>query len=142
MHTRRYIFALDEKAYAYSNFIQVVKSKTAAGFVPNFSSAGQKSVDRTEPAIGANVLLKLYNKFGDRWLVELLFDDLLDWHDWFVAFRVLQPAGLLCLGSNSVEGDSYENPNTMSSARLESGMDNSPSWDGEFFNTTTHQMGL
>lgn len=29
--------------------------------------------------MGAKVLLEMYRKFGDKWLVELLFDDLLDW---------------------------------------------------------------
>jgi hypothetical protein len=57
----------------------VVKSKTAQGFIANFASAGQKSLDRTEPMIGAKVLLELYRKFGDKWIVELLLDDLIDW---------------------------------------------------------------
>merc|ERR1711990_603171 len=36
------------KAIAYSNLFQVVKSKTAAGFVPNFAAGGAASQDRTE----------------------------------------------------------------------------------------------
>jgi hypothetical protein len=38
---------------AVSNLFQVVKSKTAAGFVPNFAAGGLRSQDRTEPPIGA-----------------------------------------------------------------------------------------
>jgi len=58
---------------------QVIKSKTENGFVPNGATGGGKSQDRTEPMMGAKVLLEMYRKFGDKWLVELLFDDLLDW---------------------------------------------------------------
>ena len=51
----------------------------AQGFIANFASAGQKSLDRTEPMIGAKVLLELYRKYGDKWIVELLLNDLIDW---------------------------------------------------------------
>ena len=60
------------KKFAYSNLIQVVRSKTGRGFVPNYSSGGGKSQDRTEPPIGAKVLLEMYNKHGDLWIVQLL----------------------------------------------------------------------
>jgi hypothetical protein len=33
------------------------------------------------------VLLELWKKYGDRWLVELLFDDLLDANNWAVRER-------------------------------------------------------
>ena len=125
----------------------MVRSKTSQGFIANFAAAGQKSLDRTEPMIGAKVLLELYRKFNDKWIVDLLLNDLIDWHDWFATYRILQPkgvpfktackycqfavtpvsAGLICLGSNPVDGDSYWAPNTLNSAKLESGLDNSPS---------------
>jgi hypothetical protein len=41
--------------FAVSNLFQVIKSKTAAGFVPNFAAGGLRSQDRTEPPIGAKV---------------------------------------------------------------------------------------
>ena len=61
----------------------MVRSRTARGMVPNYSAGGTKSVDRTEPPIGAKVLVEMHGKYGDDWLVELLFDDLLRWSDWF-----------------------------------------------------------
>ena len=39
-------------------------------------------------------------------------------------------------------GDNYYAPNTLNSAKLESGLDNSPMWDGTEFNSSTHQMQL
>ena len=128
----------------YSNLIQVIKSKTAQGFIGNFASAGQKSLDRTEPMIGAKVtdrrspyqtdpphppqrclivappnpiqkrlfahniikqvLLEIYKKHRDAWVVELLINDLIDWHNWFATYRILAPKGLVCLGSSAVHG--------------------------------------
>lgn len=139
-----YMTSMDptSKDIAYSNFIQVIRSRTAKGFVPNYAAAGRKSVDRTEPPIGAKVLLEMYNKYKDMWLVELLFDDLVGWSDWFLRERVLEPLGLIALGSDFIPGYHDFNPNAMSAARLESGLDNSPMYDGEFFNKTSQLMQL
>ena len=80
-------------------------------------------------AVGAKVLLEMYTKYKDEWIVELLFDDLLDWSNWFLRARVLPPAGLISLGGNGMQG-----------ARFESGLDNSPMYDGNFYDPSTHQM--
>ena len=61
------------------------------------------------------MLLEIYQRWGDRWLVELLFDDLLDWSDWFAANRLLAPLNITALGGDD-----------MQAARYESGLDNSP----------------
>lgn len=37
-----YMTSLSSKEIAYSNFIQVIRSKTAMGFVPNYSAGGTK----------------------------------------------------------------------------------------------------
>ena len=137
------------KGIAYSNLIQVIRSKTADGFVPNFAGGGSKSMDRTEPPIGAKVLLELYRKFGDEWIVALLYDDLKDWNDWFTRERVLEPLGLIALGSWNKELARLDKKqggdpgNNMQDARYESGLDNSPMYDGDFFDTNkTHLMQL
>lgn len=41
-----------------------------------YSAGTHVSFDRTEPQIGAFVLLQIYNKWGDGWLVDLLIDDM------------------------------------------------------------------
>ena len=28
-------------------------------------------------------------RYGDKWIVDLLLDDLIDWHDWFHTYRLL-----------------------------------------------------
>jgi len=67
------------KEVAYSNIIQSFKSKTAEGYLANCAGGGYKDQDRSEPPVGSKVLLSLYEKFQDKWIVELLFDDCLDW---------------------------------------------------------------
>jgi hypothetical protein len=135
-----YMTSLSSKEIAYSNFIQVIRSKTAMGFVPNYSAGGTKSIDRTEPPIGAKVMLELYNKFKDLWLVDLLYDDLLAWNNWFVSERMLGPLGIVSLGSDNIDGYTDASAGLMQGARYESGLDNSPMYDGDFFkaNLTSH----
>eukprot|EP01060_Flectonema_neradi_P036803 TRINITY_DN719_c0_g1_i2.p1 TRINITY_DN719_c0_g1~~TRINITY_DN719_c0_g1_i2.p1 ORF type:complete len:789 (+),score=161.32 TRINITY_DN719_c0_g1_i2:881-3247(+) len=137
--------ALTNKKLGYSNFIQTMKSKTSDGFVPNYEAGGMKEEDRTEPPVGAKVLEELYNRYGDKWLVELVFDDLLDWQAFFLRERLLEPLNLVCLGSYNVLVDKVHAGSAtagMQGGRWESGLDNSPMYDGEFFNSTTHQMML
>ena len=122
---------LDNRDIAYSNLFQVVKSKTAAGFVPNMATGGTKIQDRTEPVVGAKATLELFRKFNDTWAVEVVFDDLLDWNNWHHSNRILQPAGLVALGSYAAElgqqgrqlsSLSHRRWDAMQKSRFESGM--------------------
>ena len=72
--------ALTSREIAFSNLIQAIRSKAANGQLPNFSAGGAKSQGRSEPPLGAKILLEVYEKFGrlDKWAIELLFDDLAD----------------------------------------------------------------
>ena len=54
----------------------------------------------------------MFKKYNETWIVELLFDDLVDWNTWFDQNRRLAPLGIGCLGAE--EGD-------MQDARFESG---------------------
>lgn len=119
--------SVSAKEIAYSNLIQVTRSRTARGFVPNYSAGGSKSIDRTEPPIGAKVLLELFKKYNDTWIVELLYDDLMEWNAWFVEERMFGPLGIISLGSDTISGYSDYAAGQMQGARFESGLDNSPS---------------
>ena len=92
--------SMDSKEVAYSNIIQITRAATASGFVPNYSAGGIKSIDRTEPTVGAHILLKLYEKFKDQWIVELLFDNLLKWQNFmWDKRRANETLGLISLGA-------------------------------------------
>lgn len=139
--------SLDNKALAYSNAIEITREKTENGFVPNFAAGtGVKSRDRSQPPVGSLVISQLYRKYGEKWLLEEVFDDLLGWNQWFFDNRRL-PGGALTWGSNPYESfadNRWESDgvNDRFGASLESGLDNSPMYDGIPFDTETHLLRL
>jgi len=117
--------AVGSKNIAYSNIIQSFKSKAAEGYLANCAGGGYKNQDRTEPLVGARVLLELFRRYNDTWLVELVFDDVLDWVDWTSRART-RNHGLYTLRSFD---ERRGQPGGMQLARFESGLDNSPMYD-------------
>lgn len=152
----------ESRDLAYSNIIQTCLMRTMEGFVPNFASGPHVSFDRTEPQVGARVVLEVFKKWGDAWLVDVVFDALASWNDWVWSHRrgegvYAGPDGhadLIVLGSdpNASPGGVDGGENTMQAARYESGLDNSPQYDGPdkdsqgsgpvTFDNTTHHMQL
>ena len=135
-------------AMAMSNLVQTAKASTSAGFIPNNDGGGGKSEDRAEPPVIAKTALQLTAKFGVarmRWVLEVILPDMLDFIDWFFRNRIAAPLGLVALGGS--HGD-------MQCARYESGLDDSPMYDGRgstghepnlggsFMNSTTQLMEL
>jgi hypothetical protein len=139
--------SLENRELAYANAIAITHEKTEAGFIPNFGAADDdKSRDRSQPPVGSMVVRELYRKYREKWLVEYLFDDLLDWNRWFAKHRRLSN-GQLCWGSDPCEGKlgrrwEMDGVNDRFGAALESGLDNAPMYDDIPFNKTTHLMEL
>jgi putative isomerase len=135
--------SVDNKAIAYCNAIEITRERTENGFIPNVSrDTGFKSRDRSQPPVGSKVVLDLYRKFGDAWLLDELFEDLFIWNTWFFENRQIRD-GFLAWGTNPYEGitGSYwetEGVNNQYGALLESGLDNSPMYDEVPFNKETH----
>ncbi len=134
--------AVGSRDLAYANVLEILNEETPEGFVPNFGRAGNwKSFDRSEPPVGAITVLKLYQQYGDRWLLEDTFDRLLKWNRWWPAHRDLQ--GYLVWGS---DGDNQpanlDDPSvgTLQGAKYESGIDNGPPFDAAQYDPTTHKM--
>jgi hypothetical protein len=141
-----------------ATFAQTLGSRTVAGFVPNCASGAKKARDRTEPIVGAKVLRAFLVRFGvvqTAWVAEWAFDQLYGWHDWAWARRRLAPLGLIAPGSSPLPTPDPSNwgANTMQGARWETGMDNSPMYDGPdsashntsgpiLFSTDDHLMQL
>lgn len=139
--------SVDNRELAYANAIEITREKTERGFVPNYSAAtGVKSRDRSQPPVGSLVVRELYRKYGDRWLLEELFDDLYSWNTWFLEHREVEE-GLMAWGSDPFEpafGNYWETAgiNDTYGAALESGLDNSPMYDGIPFDTGRHILKL
>ena len=133
---------ISDKDLAYANALETLREETPEGFVPNFARAGGwKSFDRSEPPVGAITVLGLYRKFHDRWFVEDAFEPLMKWNRWWAEHRELD--GTITLGSDP--GNAPGNPDdksvgTWQGAVYESGLDNSPMYDGTTYNAQTHLL--
>lgn len=129
----------DNKELAYANVVEVTKSIDRFGMVPNYVSAQNLgSPDRSQPPVGSIVVLELYKKYQDKWMVELLFDKLIRWNQWWIDHR--QNKGFLAWGSDPIPPDG--SANTWQGAAYESGLDNSPMYDDVPFDSTSHQLLL
>ena len=154
---------------AYANVITTVFSRTTTGMVPNYRSGIGGSTctyDRSEPMVGAWSLQILHSVFADDWVAELLFAPLYDWNTWVHERRSAEgilgagrPGGktaLVSLGSDATTPPGQNTPHTLAASRYESGLDNSPQYDGNDgpggnegfgvgpvrFNATTSHMEL
>ena len=128
------------KDIAYSNLMQTTLMRTTSGFVPNFASGLHVSVDRTEPQLGAFVALQIFKKWGDGWVIDVIIDALYSWNTWVWTYRRGEGAlagadghaDLIVLGSdpNASPRGVVGGENNLQAARYESGLDNSPMYDG------------
>jgi len=134
--------SIGDKDLAYANALEILREETPQGFVPNYARAGGwKSSDRSEPPVGAITVLGLYEKFNDRWFLEDAYTPLLKWNRWWAAHRDLQ--GYLTWGSdpdNSPRNLDDGSVGTWQGAIFESGLDNSPMYDGTYYNPQTHLL--
>jgi hypothetical protein len=133
---------IGDKDLAYANALETLREETAQGFVPNYARAGNwKSSDRSEPPVGAITVLGLYRKFHDRWFLEDAFTPLLSWNRWWNEHRQMQ--GFIVLGSdpeNQPANLDDTSKGTWQGAVFESGLDNSPMYDGTLYNPQTHLL--
>jgi hypothetical protein len=136
--------SIGDKELAYANALEILREETPQGFVPNYARAGGwKSSDRSEPPVGAITVLGLYRQFQDRWFLEDAYEPLMKWNRWWAAHRDMQ--GYLAWGSDG--GNEPQNLDdgsrgTHQGAEFESGLDNSPMYDGTFYNPETHLIEL
>lgn len=137
-----YMCSYFNKDLAYANMVEITKAISADGFIPNYQAPfGNYSWDRSEPPVGAILILDMYKRFHDKWFLEEVYDELLSWNRWWAAERSIK--GYLAWGSDKVP-DSLRTIDQFNivAARLESGLDNSPMYDSIPFNEHTHTMEL
>jgi hypothetical protein len=131
-----FMYSLFDEDRAYANAVEVTKGWTKRGFVPNFSSAyGIKSEDRSQPPVGSLVVLEIYRRHRKTWFLEEVYDELLAWNRWWPVARGCQ--GALCWGSDPEAQILDGTAHTWQAALYESGLDNSPMYDGVPFDPTS-----
>ncbi|HOW84582.1 MAG TPA: trehalase family glycosidase [Candidatus Aminicenantes bacterium] len=140
-----YMLSVDCKELAYSNAIAITSEITDRGFVPNNSQPGIKSLDRSQPPVGAFVIREIYRRYPDRWFLDEVFDSLLRWNRWWAADRDID--GYLSYGSDPYDHGKASPPpdrgiGNLQGAKWESGLDNSPMYDEAVYDRVAHQMLL
>jgi neutral trehalase len=124
--------------------MEILREETPGGFVPNCARpGGWKSFDHSEPPVGAITVLGLYQQFHDRWFLADTFEPLLSWNRWWDNHR--QTQGYLAWGD-----DAKTNPTnlddgfreTRQGAVYESGLDNSPMYDGAVYDPKSHLLEI
>jgi putative isomerase len=137
-----YMLSSFNKDLAYANAIEITKAITPDGFIPNYQSPfGNTSWDRSQPPIGSTVILDIYKKYKEKWLLDEVYNELLTWNRWWPKNRDVN--GYLCWGSNNVS-DTLKSidKHDLQAAKFESGLDNSPMYDSIPFDTKTNTMQL
>lgn len=133
--------AESDKKLAYANLIAVTKGRGQLGNIPGIHFPNVISNDRSKPFVGATVLLQHYKRFQDLWIVKLLFEDLLHWNLWAYERRIEGPMGLIGLGSEDVRvSDGHQH--TRIAAVWESGLDNSPMYDGVYWDPSDSKLRI
>ena len=139
-----YMYSLYNKELAYANAIEITKSITPSGFIPNAAgSYGWQSVDRSQPSVGSFIVREIYRKYPEKWFLEEVYDELLTWNRWWIKKRLNK--GFLCWGSDYIQNPdpkTKNDMNTMKAAKWESGLDNSPMYDSVPFTKETGMMEL
>ena len=159
---------LQSEPMAEASITGLLADTTSNGFVPNAATGWGSTENRSEPPVAAYAALKLYQEHGDRQFLEKVFPKLYRWHQWWPTARNGNHDGLLGWGSNPVDTPSFidftnkeiaglmigykrlgftppdikpsDLSDNLAMAGDESGLDNSPMWDGVKFNKQTHTM--
>ena len=136
-----FMYGLYNQDLAFANAVEVTKGITSRGFVPNCASAYHiQSDDRSQPPVGSLMVLELYKRHKERWFLTEVYDELLRWNRWWPTAR--DSHGLLAWGSDDVPqlvDGTYHN---FQAALFESGLDNSPMYDGVPFNPHTNRLEM
>lgn len=132
------MLSVDNRELAYCNAIEITKAVDLCGFVPNFiSSNNAVSYDRSQPPVGSRAIWTIYERYHDKWFLELLYPRLLRWNKWWMENRECE--GLLCWGSTPWNGENYTDERlARENAVLECGLDNTWVYDNAGFFLDKH----
>lgn len=139
--------SLEDKELAQLNAIAITDEVTEDGFISNYSCPfNQKIYDHSQPPVGSFVCLEIYKRYPEQWFAEHVFPVLLNWNRWFSENRMTEE-GYLCWGSNPIVPQfgtyrEFHRHNVLQGAIFESGLDNTPMYDGMGFDPERHIMLL
>jgi hypothetical protein len=148
------VLSLESTKHAKDMLKVVLETQYPNGNIPHWRAGEEGSPDRSQPPIGAYVVLKLFQKTGDEELLHFAYPYLTRWHAFWTATksnglirRDGNGDGLLEWGSDSelvVEDDPpwMESGTGKDRARMESGMPDLPNWEEAGFDRLTGTMTM
>lgn len=129
--------SLEDQAQTVAGVRAILSSQTDSGVVPNIASALGITPDRSQPPVGSYVVWKIYQRFQDREWLAWAYPRLKKWHEWWRGdrgdgqpWRDGNRDGLLEWGSDRGSTPSPGGRGRLQAAKWESGMDDSPMYDG------------
>ena len=127
----------------------ILLAQSPNGVVPNVDAANGTSPDRSQPPVGAYIVLKNYERNRDIEQLRWAYPRLKKWHEWWLAdrgdgqpWRDGNHNGLLEWGSDRGATFSVGGRGFLVQAKWESGMDDSPMYDDVTYNPKTYTMEL
>jgi len=136
------MIGLDAPDLAMANAIEALNEVTEEGFVSNQSQAnGRKSWDRSQPPVGGVTCWKIYQRHPKRWFLAEIYPKLRRWNDWWLERRL--QGELLAWGSHRDKNPFHDTRyNNLEAAMLETGIDDSPMYEGVDFDPEKGMMEL
>ena len=138
-----------DKELAYNQVYSILSEATDRGMIPNTNAHRKKSLDRSQPPVGAWCVWKLYEQFGEKEFLEKTFNGLYAWNRYWFRYRDRNCDGLLEWGSDpfpdgyrSRELEKMNYAHSLAAAKLESGLDNSPMYDEVSYDPSLCTMDL
>ena len=141
---------LESQKLAVDSLRAVLETQYPNGNLPNWRGRFGGTADRSQPPIGAFVVLKLFERLGDMEILRHAYPHLQRWHAYWKAPRANGLArrdgngdGLLEWGSDTeLVGTWEKNAPGQKRACRESGQDDLPNWDGVPFNEESGTLML
>ncbi len=137
-----YMHALESRALAFNEVEQLTRLIDTLGFVPNYAGPGAEySRDRSQPPVGSIMVKEVFKLHPDTAFLAAHFDRLLRWNRWWEAERAVD--GYLAWGSNAYAPAKNKRQATQhnhAAASNESGLDNTPMYDGVPFDTARNVL--
>jgi len=145
---------LESQKLAVDTLRAVLETQYPNGNIPNWRGRFGGTADRSQPPVGAFVVLKLFERLGDMEILRHAYPYLQRWHDFWMAPRANGTTrrdgngdGLLEWGSDAeLIGRNVPSWEKNASGRMragwESGQDDLPNWDDAPFNEETGTLML
>ncbi len=146
--------AVESPKYAMDTIKAVLDTQYPSGNIPHWRSRFSGTPDRSQPPIGAYVVLKLFQKIGDMEFLTSAYPSLRKWHSFWKARKPNGQArrdgngdGLLEWGTDrDLIPDKLpageENIQAGQRAKWESGQNDLPNWDDVPFNNETGTLAM